>query len=650
MQNQISVIRIATFDTNMLNRLLQNLLPKHAQNFWRMVLLSTAVLFLLRILFYFIHQVAFVEVTASDWFVGLWFDLITVNIVFLPYAIIHFLPLPHRNNKIYRIWTGFYFIIVNLLLIALNLIDIEYFKYTGKRSTSDLITMTTTGNDMSQLFGTFLTQFWWLILVFVIMILGLLWLFKKWRISEKSMTKKDIIPHSIVLLFSLLIVVLIGRGGIGLRPVGIIEAARYTKPSNTALVLNTAFTMLKSYGAETLEPKNFFSETEATKLFNPIKKSKPANLLADKTNVVVIILESFGNEWLKFMNPDLNKTYTPFLDSLASESMWFEYGYANGKKSIEAVPAIVSSIPSLMNNPYISSSYGDNKIKSLANILKEEGYSSGFFHAATNGSMRFDGFAAQAGFENYYGRFEYNNDDHFDKTWGILDEYFNPWSAKQMSKLKAPFFSTLFTISSHHPYFIPEDRKKDVIHGPEPICASISYGDYSLKQFFIEARKQDWYKNTLFVICADHTPSTNSPKYSQRDQIYRIPILFYEPNGKLPKGKRSEIFQQLDILPTVLDLLNIEKKYYAYGNSIFQSAEREAITYLEGIYYYFNRPFMITFSGSISLNMLDLAKRKEMTSDEKKRITPEFIKKENRLKALIQRYNHDLINNQTSVK
>jgi phosphoglycerol transferase MdoB-like AlkP superfamily enzyme len=448
----------------------------------------------------------------------------------------------------------------------------------------------------------------------------------------------------------LAIVIVIGRGGIGLRPIGIIEAARFTKPSNTALVLNTAFTMLKSYGAETLQPVEFFSEEEANKLFSPIKTSKPANLLSDKPNVVIIILESFGNEWLAFNNPDLKKTYTPFLDSLASESMFFENGYANGKKSIEAVPAIISSIPSLMNNPYISSSYGNNGIKSLANILKEQGYSSGFYHAATNGSMRFDGFAAQAGYENYYGRFEYNNDDHFDKTWGILDEYFNPWAAKQMSQLKAPFFGTLFTISSHHPYFIPADRKKDVIHGPEPICASISYGDYSLRKFFEEARKQTWYKNTLFVLCADHTPSTTSAYFSQRDQLYRIPILFYEPNGKLPKGKRSEIFQQLDILPTVLDLLNLEQKYYAFGNSIFQKGEREALTYLEGIYYYFNKPFMISFSGNNPLNIYSLADKREMSKDEKDNIIPEFNLKVDRLKAIIQRYNHDLINNQTRVK
>lgn len=629
---------------------MQVLLPMHAQNFWRMVLLSSGVLFLLRILFYSIHSVAFSDVRFSDWIAGTWFDLITVCIGYLPYAIIHFLPLPHRNNFVYKSWTTLYFLATNILLIALNLIDVEYYRYTGKRSTSDLISMTTTENDLAQLAGTFLGQFWWLILVFIVLLFGLYKLFRNWQNAEVSMTRKDIVPHILVMFISLVAVVLIGRGGLGLRPVGIIEAARYTKPSNTALILNTPFAMLKSIGAEKLDEKPFFSEMEAVQYFDPIKKSNPVNILPDKTNVVILILESFGNEWLKFNNPALHTNYTPFLDSLAKESMWFENGFANGKKSIEAVPAIVSSIPSLMNNPYISSRYGNNEIKSLANLLKEEGYSSGFFHAATNGSMRFDGFAAQAGYENYFGRFEYNNEDHYDQTWGILDEYFNPWSAKQMSKLKAPFFSTLFTISSHHPYFIPKNRIPDVKHGPEAICASISYGDYSLRKFFNEAKKQEWYKNTLFVICADHTPSTISPIFSQRDQIYRIPILFYEPNGKLPKGKRKEIFQQLDILPTVLDLLNIEKKYYAYGNSIFQNGEREAITYLEGVYYYFNSPFMLSFSGSNTTNMFDLMKGREMNLKEKHSITPLFVKKEKRLKAMIQRYNHDLINNQTTIR
>ena len=214
-----------------------------------------------------------------------------------------------------------------------------------------------------------------------------------------------------------------------MKPVGIIEVSQFTRPENSALVLNTPFTMLKSYGKERLEVKNYFPENVERTIFNPIQTSVPQHILPDGTNVMIIMLESFGNEFVGAFNG--GKSYTPFFDSLISQSLTFEYGIANGKKSIEAVPAIIASIPSLMDNPYISSPYGNNKIGSLASILKEHGYSTAFYHGATNGSMRFNSFAAQAGYEHYFGRFEYNNDKHFDKTWGILDEYFNPWTAKK---------------------------------------------------------------------------------------------------------------------------------------------------------------------------------------------------------------------------
>jgi phosphoglycerol transferase MdoB-like AlkP superfamily enzyme len=356
-------------------------------------------------------------------------------------------------------------------------------------------------------------------------------------------------------------------------------------------------------------------------------------------------LESFGNEFVGSYSNE--KTYTPFLDSLINESLSFEFAYANGKKSIEAVPAIVASVPSLMDNPYISSPYANNKIETLASILKKRGYSTAFYHGATNGSMRFDSFAAQAGYDKYYGRFEYNNDAHFDRTWGILDEYFNPWSARMMTKLKQPFHSTLFTLSSHHPYYVPPHMKNKVIHGPQPIGASISYGDVSLRKFFEEARKQPWFKNTLFVLCADHTPSTSTALYNERSMMYRIPILFYHPGGKLEKKKEKIVFQQLDILPTALELLNVEEKIYSYGRSYYGKGSREAFAYLEGTHYYFRDRYMLTFTDERARSLYVLSTQKKSPVDSMKYQRNNVHLYERRLKAIIQRYNRDLVNNQT---
>jgi phosphoglycerol transferase MdoB-like AlkP superfamily enzyme len=553
--------------------------------------------------------------------------------------------------RIIKILNKIYYFTGTILLTALNLMDVEYFKYTSKRSTFDLFTVLGAGSDFKQLVWTFITDFWFLI----VFLIALIWLINKlYQATEtkSKTTSKNTSTTSSKLIWGIIALaffVVVGRGGIQLKPVGIIEAAHFTIPENTAIVLNTGFTMIKSYGKERLDQKNYFSPEKERQLFNPVRTSEPQEILPKNTNVVFIILESFGEEFTA--NKLSEKSYTPFLDSLRKESLSFEYGFANGKKSIEAVPAIIASVPSLMDNPYISSPYGNNQIRSLAHILKEHGYSTAFYHGATNGSMRFDSFAAQAGFDEYFGRFEYGNDEHFDQTWGILDEYFNSWSARKMSKQKQPFFATLFTLSSHHPYFIPDHQKLKVKKGPQKICASINYGDISLRKFFDEAKSQPWYENTLFVLCADHTPSTNSSEFNKRELIYRIPILFYHPQGKITPENSSQIFQQLDIMPTVIDMLGINTEYYAFGNSLYSLKEREAYAYLEGSYYYFNQGYMLTFSDDKSRALNRFSSHQiENKNKKNSNLNQKRTNFENRLKAIIQRYNRDLVQNQTKIQ
>ena len=143
----------------------------------------------------------------------------------------------------------------------------------------------------------------------------------------------------------------IARGGFRPKPIGVVDAARYVDSDKCAYVLNTPFTMLKRIAVPGVETKHFISIEEEKKLFNPIRKSQAANLLPDKTNVMIIVLESFGIEFVGSYSG--LETYTPFLDSLADESMMFVHSFANGKKSTEALPAIIASIPSLTDDPYM---------------------------------------------------------------------------------------------------------------------------------------------------------------------------------------------------------------------------------------------------------------------------------------------------------
>lgn len=627
----------------------KSFLPVHIKALLKRLGIILLFMQLSRVVFYAFNKSSFSSVGFHDFLIALWFDIVTISLFCLPFIILSIFPFPFRSGKYYQLLLKSVFHLLNTLILVLNLIDVEYFNYTSKRSTIDLFAILGAGNDFAQQIGSFLRDFWFLLLILLLFIVFSNWLYKKTRYREEfpaARKKAFWIKDSLVFILSITVFIVLGRGGFGLKPVSPIDASQFTRIENTALVLNTPFTMLKSYNKASLEEKKYFTLDQEMKLFSPIKVSRPQHLLPDNMNVVIIMLESFGNEWMGAAGAD--ESFMPFLDSLAGESLYFQNGISNGKKSIEAVPAIIAGIPSLLDNPYISSAYGNNRIESLPLLLKEKGYVSGFYHGATNGSMKFDGFAAQAGFDGYFGRREYNNDDHFDKTWGILDEYFNPWTAKKLSEYKKPFLATLFTLSSHHPYFIPAHMRGKLKKGPEPICESISYGDYSLRKFFEEARKQPWYENTVFVLCADHTPATESPLYSQRTEMYKIPILFFDPKGRIKPAKETRIFQHLDIMPTLLDLLNIEIQYYSFGNSYYQKSDPEAITYLEGTYHYFRNNYLLTFSNDKARNLYCAITRKRDTPDSLSYYKKESLVYEKRLKALIQRYNRDLIQNQTT--
>lgn len=595
-----------------------------------------------RVIFLIYNWSNFLHVGFTDLAVSLLFDIITICLLGFPFIVFSVFPFPFRDGRFYQAFIRFLFYLTLIVFIALNLIDVEYFSYTQKRSTIDLFTILGASNDFSQQISSFFKDFWAL-LIFMFGFIALARFLNR-RIKKSSPNFVFLRDLGIFVLVGALSI-FIGRGGFILKPISPIDAARFTRVENAALVLNTPFTMVKSYKQAGLEEKNFMSLAEEKRLFNPQRTSEPLNLLPEKTNVVIIMLESFGNEWVGAAGA--KKSFTPFLDSLTKESLYFKNGISNGKKSIEAVPSIVASLPSLLDNPYISSIYGNNKIESLASILAKRGYETAFFHGATNGSMRFDGFAAQVGFQHYFGRKEYNNDAHFDQSWGILDEYFNPWAAKKLSEFKKPFFATLFTLSSHHPYFIPKHMRGKLRKGPQQICESIHYGDYSLKLFFQEAKKQAWYKNTFFVLCADHTSATNSALYNQRTEMYKIPILIFDPSGKIKAQKEERIFQHIDIMPTVLDLLNVQTNYYAFGESYFQNPNHEAVNYIEGTYHFYQKNHMITFSNEKARNLYNFKTLQKDTPDSLFFYKKEAKLYERKLKAMIQRYNRDLILNQT---
>lgn len=594
---------------------------------------------LTRLLFFIYNRSIFLKFSFTDFLGGLWFDLVTFNLIALPYILLQSLPFKFRGSKIYRFLLNSIYYLVIFVTLGLNLVDVEYYKHSNRRSTMDMFSIATTGNDFQQQLGSFFKDFWFLFFMMAVFLAVLAYIHKKtYKVTAFTSYWKE----TLTFFLTVGIAIILGRGGFGLRPITPLNASYFTESSKVGLVLNTPFTVIKSYGKKQLEIPTYFSDSELTKHYQPIQKTQPQHIFKGQKNVVIILLESFGAEFVGAAGAE--NSFTPFLDSLAANSLNFKHGISNGKRSIEAIPAIYSSIPTWMDEAYITSPYSNNAIRSLAAILGENNYETAFFHGATNGSMRFDAYTKQVGVNHYFGRAEYKNDQHFDGTWGIIDEEFLPWSARKMTELKAPFFSTIFTLSSHHPYYVPQKWKGKLKKGPHPLAETINYTDESLRLFFKEAQKQTWFNETIFVFVADHTPAAVAEKYAAKNEIFHIPIFIYDPSETLVRIQSDRYFQQIDIFPTVLDLLNIETTFFSFGNSYFK-AKNEGMSYLEGNYYYFFDKHLMTFQNNESRSLENIKANTYPIVDSLQYYRKVATKNKNTIKAMIQTYNQALVQN-----
>ena len=515
---------------------------------------------LLRVAFLTLHFDTFSEATnaqiAKAFVSGLRFDIAAIFMVNAPFILFSLLPFAFTEWKRYQIGLKIWFVFTNFIFLCLNLIDLEYFKYIGRRTSNELFTIT---RDIQAQAGQLISNYWYFPLAGAL----LLFILIKWY--PKGKQNPDARPYPLIEIIGLLVVcglVVLGiRGGTGLKPLRPANAFVQTPPILGHVSLNTTFTFIKSISSPVLEPKEYFATQEELHKalnFHPEQNRKNSEKPI-RDNVVIIIVESLASEYTGLENE--GKGYTPFFDSLAARGNFYREHYSNGRKSIEALPPLFAGLPSLMNQPYITSSFQSNKLYGIGTIAKEAGYSTSFFHGAENGTMGFNTFARIAGFDQYFGLREYPRDlfnRDFDGHWGILDEPYLQYFATELNKQQQPFLTTVFTLSSHQPYTVPAKYKGRFPKGTLPIHESIGYADFALRQFFKTAAKQPWYKNTLFIITADHTQESSNPAYQNELGRFKVPLLLYHPSRILPVRNFFKITQHADVPATVADYLNLK--------------------------------------------------------------------------------------------
>ena len=583
---------------------------------------------------------------------GLVFDTSAILVTNIPYIVMMLFPLHQKETKIYQQVSKGVFLFINGLALAVNLCDAVYFRFTMRRTTTTIFSEFSNEGNLGGIFLTETLRHWYLVLLFVFIVWLMYRLYRTAGLYRRELVwwRYDVATLLSLAAFAPFVVAGI-RGGFttAVRPITISNANQYVdRPVEAALVLNTPFSLYRTIGkAVFVVPDYYQDEKEMTSVYVPIHVPNDT-IPMTKKNVVVLIVESFGREYIGALNKNLEngqyKGYTPNVDSLISKSITFTRSFCNGRKSIDGMPSILSSIPMFVE-PFFLTPSSMNHVSGIASLLAGEGYETAFFHGAQRGSMGFMAFARSTGFQQYYGREDYDEDkrfggdDDFDGMWAIWDEPFLQYYATKMSEMKEPFMTAVFTASSHHPYEIPE-KYKDVY--PEEgiiMHKCIRYTDMAIGKFFETASKQPWFNNTIFVMTSDHTNMSDHDYYQTDLGGFCSPIIIYEPgNSECQPEMQDKIAQQIDILPTVMGMLHYPKPYFGFGIDVLNTSAEDtwAVNYLNGIYQYVKHGHVLQFDGQQTKAVYALTDSL-MQHDVKGKV-PQQQQMERELKAIIQQY------------
>jgi len=609
--------------------------------------------------------------TLSFWeaFKGCWmFDTSAILYTNALYAVLMLIPLHFKETKVWQTIAKWVYVLINSLCIIANLADAVYFQYTGRRTTISVFSEFSHESNLGSVFGVEMLHHWYLVLLGVLLIAALIYLYVKptGKLSLKGW--KSYITYYLIHLicFGLYIPITVCgmRGGAttAVRPITISNANQYiNRPAEAALILNTPFSLIRTVNKNVFADPGYYTQEELDSIYSPVHTSADS-LTLRKKNVVILILESFGREYIGAYNQDSGfKGYTPFVDSLLQRSVTFEYTYGNGRKSVDGMPSILSSIPRFIE-PFFLTPASLNQVSGIAGELGKNGYYSAFFHGAENGSMGFEAFAHATGYNDYFGRTEYNQDKRFggdkdfDGMWAIWDEEFLQFYALQMSDMREPFVTTVFTASSHHPYVVPERYRNIYVDEPGDdniMHKCIRYTDHALKQFFETASQQPWYENTLFVLTADHTNLSSCPEYQTELGLVSVPILFFDPSGDLQPGIRPGIAQQIDIMPTVLNYLGYDRPYVAFGIDLFNTPADQTwlVGHNNGLYFYSQGDYVIFFTENGTLKAIYNYKDDWFMHHNLLGTTGIIEQQmERQLKAIIQSYMQRMINDELTIR
>jgi phosphoglycerol transferase MdoB-like AlkP superfamily enzyme len=307
---------------------------------------------------------------------------------------------------------------------------------------------------------------------------------------------------------------------------------------------------------------------------NSTLHTQQAYLRREKSlNLVIILEESLGADYVGALG---GKRITPELDALSSQGIWFENMYATGTRSVRGIEAVVTGFIPTPARSVVKLGKSQTGFFTIAQLLSLHDYDTSFIYG---GEAHFDNmkrFFANNGFKKILDENDYDN-PVFYGSWGVSDEdlfnkaneRFNAYDEDQ------PFFSLVFTSSNHSPFEFPEGRIAIEGEDRNTVDNAVKYADYALGAFIEKARNSSYWKNTVFVIVADHSDKVfgNETVPIKR---FHIPTLIL--GADLKPAQYSPVASQIDLLPTLLSLIGIDSEHPAIGHDLAQDIIKNRTT------------------------------------------------------------------------
>jgi len=539
----------------------------------------------------------------SAFFHGVRFDSsILAKLIGIP-LLLMLVPFRFANRRWW--YDAFAWLVYALLIITtlLLIIDLVYYQFVARHMGNELLLLK---DDMDFGISVAFGPYKWFMFALFIYALGMAWVWyrilkipndsKQWSVGQPVNQTKQLLTNWGTYAVVFVVLVLAGRGTVVNKPLNVIDAFTTGDTSYGNLVLNGAFTTVHaSFRSKSI--KHDFMETE--KALSIIMDEPPADpkfpmvhshpeFKPTKRNLVIIVLESWDPLYVDSFRRTKNgvpitemTNATPYFDELAGKSLKFTNFYASGQRSIESTQAVLTGLPVVAGMPVLGNGLEVSNVTRLGNIARGHGYDSIMVRSAERHVYRMNSVAAALGFERYYG----------DEDIPMLLDYPDPKAARfgwdyetfmflksQLDQTNKPFIGVIYTGTAHYP--LPKQLGKQFEkrpHNASPtnkLLNTLQYTDWSLGQFFREAEKTPWFDNTVFIMYADHTWGQQH-KQGTFIEKFRIPLLIYAPKMFEPKIF-PVVGSQLDLLPTIMEILGFNDEYSALGESLFTKKHNQA--------------------------------------------------------------------------